>query len=492
MIVMTGVARAVSGTQALGDMSLGRRRRKPEISKPSNFVHRLHTSVCAGSYVGLPKQWTYLVTEGPPAPQLPPRAPRGETTMGQARSYYPGFDIDPEEGPGYDLEQVRAANLERARVLATQQQPGEKEELVKRRLEGLMVRPPAGVRLGTRGLRHPPAVDNPLYGMLAEGEEKPVKPLPRTVSLPSPSKDGDGKESRLSRDELVSALEVVVTPGDPRPLLQDWRWVGSGSTATVHSALCPALRRRVAVKQMSLKTHHRRRLLFNEVMTMREFRHPGIVSLLDCHLVADQLWVVMEFMEGGSLTDIVTTTRMEESEAAAVCAQLLSALAFLHSLGVLHRDIKSDSILLSLDGAAKLSDFGFCAQVSSKLTRRQSLVGTPYWMAPEMIQRQPYGPQVDIWSLGILVIEMLQGEPPHFDDPPVEAMNKIREGPAPTLEPGCQASPQLMQFLAKMVKKDQQERETASLLLQDPFIKAAPGPEVLKHLMERRRTGLAG
>ncbi|EOA93458.1 Serine/threonine-protein kinase PAK 4 [Anas platyrhynchos] len=102
----------------------------------------------------------------------------------------------------------------------------------------------------------------------------------------------------------------------------------------------------------------------------------------------------MEFLEGGALTDIVTHTRMNEEQIAAVCLAVLKALSVLHAQGVIHRDIKSDSILLTHDGRVKLSDFGFCAQVNKEVPRRKSLVGTPYWMAPELISRLPYGPEV--------------------------------------------------------------------------------------------------
>ena len=114
-----------------GDMSLGRRRRRPEISGPSNFQHRVHTSAVPGGFVGLPKQWTYLVREES-APNIPE-----VKKMREARSFYPGMERD--EEIGYDMEKVRAANLERARMLASQQRPGGQDEMIRKKLEGLLV-----------------------------------------------------------------------------------------------------------------------------------------------------------------------------------------------------------------------------------------------------------------------------------------------------------------------------------------------------------------
>ena len=472
-------------------MSLGKRRRKLEISAPSNFQHRLHTSVSPAGYIGLPKQWTHLVSQEAVARSHHVRqVPKGdsqEETVVKARSYYPGLEQEPRDGPGYDLENVRAANLERARVLSLQQGgPGEQEEVVRKRLEGLLVRPAAGVRLGTRGLRpeQGAGVSNPLYSVLQEEG----RAVPRTVIR---EERRGPEEPGLSHQELVSALSLVVIPGDPRPLLKDWTFLARGSTASVHSAHCPALRRRVAVKQLSLRRHQRRELLFNEVVMLREFRHSNVVSLLDCHLVGEELWVVMEFMAGGCLTDIVTEHRLEEGQVASVAAQLLPALAFLHSLGVIHRDLKSDSVLLTLDGVAKLSDFGFCAQVHGEVGRRRSLVGTPYWMAPEVICRRPYGTAADIWSLGILVFELLLGQPPHFDEPPLVAMRRVRDLSPPRLPAELQVSEGLRGFLARCLVKDPADREDAATLVTHPFIKTAPGAEVLKEVVECGRQAVA-
>lgn len=259
--------------------------------------------------------------------------------------------------------------------------------------------------------------------------------------------------------------------------MENFLKIGEGSTGTVCIATEKNTNRQVAVKKMDLRKQQRRELLFNEVVIMRDYHHPNIVEMYDSFLVDDELWVVMEYLEGGALTDIVTHSRMDESQIATVCSQCLKPLAYLHSQGVIHRDIKSDSILLTADGRVKLSDFGFCAQVSQELPRRKSLVGTPYWMSPEVISRYntvlghfiiillfvrelymhiscfrlPYGPEVDIWSLGIMIIEMVDGEPPFFNEPPLQAMRRIRDMPPPKLKNSHKVSYECFKILQEFV-----------------------------------------
>ncbi|XP_043215037.1 serine/threonine-protein kinase PAK mbt-like [Amphibalanus amphitrite] len=299
-----------------------------------------------------------------------------------------------------------------------------------------------------------------------------------------PARDAKQHEpQRLSHEQFRAALQMVVSPGDPRGDLHSFVKIGEGSTGIVCIATERSTGRQVAVKKMDLQRQQRRELLFNEVVIMRDYPHPNIVEMYNSFLVENELWVMMEFLEGGALTDIVTHSRMDEVQIATVCKQCLKALAYLHSQGVIHRDIKSDSILLSADGKVKLSDFGFCAQVSQELPRRKSLVGTPYWMAPEVISRLPYGPEVDIWSLGIMVIEMVDGEPPFFNEPPLQAMRRIRDMPPPKLKNTNKVSARMQGFLEKMLVRDPGQRATAFELLQHPFLTQAKGPEVLLPLM---------
>ena len=341
-------------------------------------------------------------------------------------------------------------------------------------------RPGQAPPLAPRDFNQPP----PTHPKPSPPKPSPPK-SPTSTASQSPPPDS-AQSTSLSHEQFRAALQMVVSAGDPRMDLENFIKIGEGSTGIVCIATERASGKQVAVKRMDLRKQQRRELLFNEVVIMRDYHHHNIVQMYDSYLVEDELWVVMEYLEGGALTDIVTNLRMSEEQIATVCQMCLKALAYLHSQGVIHRDIKSDSILLAADGNVKLSDFGFCAQVSSDLPKRKSLVGTPYWMSPEVISRLPYGPEVDIWSLGIMVIEMVDGEPPFFNEPPLQAMRRIRDMPPPKLK-NLKVSPQLQGFLYKMLVRDPAQRTSAVELLHHPFLRQAAAPASLVPLMRQHR-----
>uniref|UniRef100_A0A671WGF4 non-specific serine/threonine protein kinase n=1 Tax=Sparus aurata TaxID=8175 RepID=A0A671WGF4_SPAAU len=351
--------------------------------------------------------------------------------------------------------------------------------------------PSGGSARGSSGSKPPISHPHPHHtshpSLTPEAPQHPHTPHPSVPAPRPPGRSPQREPQRVSHEQFRAALQMVVDPGDPRTYLDHYIKIGEGSTGIVCIATVKTTGKLVAVKKMDLRKQQRRELLFNEVVIMRDYHHENVVEMYNSYLVGDELWVVMEFLEGGALTDIVTHTRMNEEQIATVCLSVLKALSVLHTQGVIHRDIKSDSILLTHDGRVKLSDFGFCAQVSKEVQRRKSLVGTPYWMAPELISRLPYGPEVDIWSLGIMVIEMVDGEPPYFNEPPLKAMKMIRDNLPPKLKNLHKVSPLLKGFLDRMLVRDPTQRATASEILKHPFLTKAGPPSCIVPLMRQNR-----
>ncbi|KAF6205314.1 hypothetical protein GE061_019484 [Apolygus lucorum] len=473
-----------------------KKKRKPQISPPTNFEHRVHTGFDKreGKFVGLPLQWASIVgnnqilkSTNRPLPLVDP-SEITPTEILDLKTIVRGHDVV--RPPGHREEPgtttgggiPKTSHVARSNSLRSSSPPSRRRpprsNIPPALPEGQMLnlypaQPSNGMQMNAsaewRGGPPPPPYQMqpqqngniPIQGnnggvRLPDHNQNTSKPPlnggpPPSIQTSLAKQSTHHDQQRISHEQFRAALELVVCPGDPRDRLDQLMMIGEGSTGTVSIAIDRATGRKVAVKKMDLRKQQRRELLFNEVVIMRDYHHPNIVDMYESYLVGDELWVVMEYLEGGALTDIVTHARMDEAQIATVCKQCLKALAYLHSQGVIHRDIKSDSILLAADGRVKLSDFGFCAQVSEELPKRKSLVGTPYWMSPEVISRLLYGPEVDIWSLGIMVIEMVDGEPPFFNEPPLQAMRKIRDMAPPKLKNTHKVSGRLHAFLERLL-----------------------------------------
>lgn len=269
----------------------------------------------------------------------------------------------------------------------------------------------------------------------------------------------------ISNSEIIERLNQICTRGDPTQRYRNLNMIGKGASGGVYTAYEVGTNRCVAIKQMNLQQQPKKDLIINEIIVMKGSKHKNIVNFLDSYLVGGDLWVVMEYMEGGSLTDVVTFNLMTEAQIAVVCRETLQGLQHLHSRNVIHRDIKSDNILLSLDGNIKLTDFGFCAEINESQAKRTTMVGTPYWMAPEVVTRKEYGRKVDIWSLGIMAIEMIEGEPPYLTESPLRALYLIATNGTPTIKDEDKLSPVFRDFLHFALKVDPDKRASAHDLL---------------------------
>ncbi|KFU96652.1 Myosin-IIIa [Chaetura pelagica] len=229
--------------------------------------------------------------------------------------------------------------------------------------------------------------------------------------------------------------------------------------------------------------------------------HPNVVKFYGMYYKkdvknGDQLWLVLELCNGGSVTDLVKGflkrgERMNELIIAYILREALMGLQHLHENKTIHRDIKGNNILLTTDGGVKLVDFGVSAQLTSTRLRRNTSVGTPFWMAPEVIACEQqldssYDARCDAWSLGITAIELGDGDPPLADLHPMRALFKIPRNPPPTLQQPELWSPEFNDFINKCLTKDYEKRPTVSRLLQHDFIKQIEGKEnvLQRQLME--------
>jgi len=233
--------------------------------------------------------------------------------------------------------------------------------------------------------------------------------------------------------------------------------------------------------------------LLTEIDIKKRSHHQNIVNYIHGYYIDQEIWVILEFMGGGSLTEILEMfgfVKMTEPQIAYVTLESLKALNFLHNQFRIHRDIKSDNILLGDSGEVKLADFGFAAQLTLTQQKRNTVVGTPYWMAPELIEGHDYDAKVDIWSLGIMLMEMAEGEPPYMEFPTARALFLILTKGVPELKEQDRWSPEMKDFVNKCLTKEVSQRPTSEYLLKHPFLKnACSGSDFKNLVLKVKRNG---
>eukprot|EP01119_Soliformovum_irregulare_P007137 TRINITY_DN19535_c0_g1_i1.p1 TRINITY_DN19535_c0_g1~~TRINITY_DN19535_c0_g1_i1.p1 ORF type:complete len:362 (-),score=109.35 TRINITY_DN19535_c0_g1_i1:81-1166(-) len=217
------------------------------------------------------------------------------------------------------------------------------------------------------------------------------------------------------------------------------------------------------------------------------------VKYFGCYIKDSTLMIVMEFCDGGSCLDIMNANgkkTLEEAAISAICAAMVQGLIFLHSHKILHRDLKAGNVLLTSDGVVKLADFGVSAKLMFTHQKKDTVVGSPYWMAPEVISVQKekaegYDFKADIWSMAITAIELAEGKPPHFEIASLRVIFLIPTKDPPVLKDRGKWSTEFHDFLAVCLKKSPKERPSAVDLLQHPFIKRGlQGQDVIKNLVQ--------
>ncbi|KAK5119889.1 hypothetical protein LTR85_007215 [Meristemomyces frigidus] len=263
--------------------------------------------------------------------------------------------------------------------------------------------------------------------------------------------------------------------------------LGSGSFGVVYRALDKATGDNVAIKHIDLEgSDDDIREIQQEISLLATCSSEYVTRYKTSFVRGTKLWIVMEYLGGGSCLDLLKPGPMAEGYVAIIMRELLQGLDYLHSTGKIHRDIKAANILLSENGHVKIADFGVAAQLTNIKSQRLTFVGTPFWMAPEVIQEAGYDYHADIWSLGITAMEMALGEPPRSDVHPMKVLFLIPKEKPPRLE-GSKWAKEFKDFVALCLNKDPDKRPSARALLKHPFIRRAGKTEILQELVRKAR-----
>uniref|UniRef100_A0A0K0DNL7 non-specific serine/threonine protein kinase n=1 Tax=Angiostrongylus cantonensis TaxID=6313 RepID=A0A0K0DNL7_ANGCA len=228
----------------------------------------------------------------------------------------------------------------------------------------------------------------------------------------------------------------------------------------------------LAIKKVPVDTDLQE--IIKEISIMQQCDSKYVVKYYGSYFKNSDLWIVMEYCGAGSVSDIMRLRRktLTEREMSAVLRDTIQGLRYLHDLKKIHRDIKAGNILLNTEGQAKLADFGVAGQLTvcynfqDTMAKRNTVIGTPFWMAPEVIEEIGYDTKADIWSLGITAIEMAEGRPPYADIHPMRAIFMIPTKPPPTFKKPDEWSEEFNDFIKQCLVKKPEDRKTASQLVE--------------------------
>eukprot|EP01103_Thecamoeba_quadrilineata_P018499 TRINITY_DN705_c1_g1_i1.p1 TRINITY_DN705_c1_g1~~TRINITY_DN705_c1_g1_i1.p1 ORF type:complete len:1109 (-),score=351.66 TRINITY_DN705_c1_g1_i1:112-3438(-) len=288
--------------------------------------------------------------------------------------------------------------------------------------------------------------------------------------------------------------QIGISTEDPTLIFELIEEIAVGSFGSVYRGRHLPSSEIVAVKICPLEDEDSMSDLLLEIDILRKCDHKNIVKFFGSYQKGDEIYIAMELCEGGACNTLyeVLEQPIPEPLLAFIIHETLLGLVYLHEKNIIHRDIKAANILLTNSGEVKLADFGVSAQMKSRDDKRNTFVGTPYWMAPEVINTKdfydPYDQKVDVWALGITCFELAEMDPPLSDIPPMQALFQIPKRDAPRLKSPEKWSKEFNDFIAQCLVKDRAQRKTAEDMLKHPFLQMrADRPQLEEHIKKVQR-----
>lgn len=284
-------------------------------------------------------------------------------------------------------------------------------------------------------------------------------------------------------------FSYIIRGVDPNTIWSLVGELGDGSFGKVYKAERKTDSVLAAAKIIDVKDESELDDFMVEIDILSECKHKHVVGMYEAYYHENKLWMMLEFCSGGALDDLILELErgLNEEQIRVVCKQMFECLHFLHTHKVIHRDLKAGNLLLTNEGNIKLADFGVSAKNKKTIQRRTTFIGTPYWMAPEVIVTEtckddPYDYKADIWSAGVTLIELAEMQPPYHDMHPMRVLFKIPKADPPTLQFRNRWSKDFHDFLSLCVVKSPEMRSSAADLLEHPFIVNCVDNKPLKEL----------
>lgn len=288
----------------------------------------------------------------------------------------------------------------------------------------------------------------------------------------------------MAQDGNSGLRRNEISTDDPEEIFEMLDIIGEGSYGLICTCRNVKTQQIMAIKFLDIEEEEEPGLQ-KEIDILRESSEcRNIVKYFNCYIKETTLLIVMEFCDGGSALDLMQLCNksFSEEEISAILQHMIKGLIYLHSHKILHRDIKAGNVLLSSEGVAKLADFGVSAKLTHTLQKKKTIVGSPYWMAPEVItvtkeNQEGYDLKADIWSLGITSIELADKKPPLFDIASLRVIFLIPSREPPSFKEPAKWSKEFNDFVTTCLKKDPTKRLTSNEILKHSFVQKAKDTE---------------